>query len=87
MTPEAVSPDEAIEILQKIRLLPGHEFWTDGFSMASVESGILKEHRQITDLHLLRLAESKGGKLVTFDRRISALVKPSQKPQDLLLVL
>lgn len=69
------SPAAAAPILQQLRGLPGHTFWSDEISI--VGSGIVEPQKiatpaQVTDVYLLALATSKGGKLATFDRRVAA---------------
>lgn len=87
MTPEATTPDEAITLLRRFRLLPGHEFWTDDFSIAGVAPGRLPGHRQVTDLHLLSLAISRGGKLASFDQGLKSLVPTGDNVADRLTLL
>lgn len=64
-----------------------HEFWPDAFSL--LESGRLRwDHalgsRQITDLYLLALAVSRGGRLVTLDRGITTVAVPGAEEKHLL---
>jgi hypothetical protein len=56
---------------------PSHLFWPDDVNL--LEEGALSwdrvlGHRQMTDAYLLALAVRHGGRLVTFDRRISVAV-------------
>jgi hypothetical protein len=69
--PDARSPREAREILQRITALPGHVFWPDDIKIASNEHIAwerLGSHAQVTDAHLLALAIHRCGRLATFDR-------------------
>ena len=57
--------------------LDGHQFWiddvpwvTDGFGAAT----LVLSHRDVTDAHLLALAEARGGALVTLDTRMTRLL-------------
>ena len=53
---------------------PQHQFWPDGLSLlnqSGVDSSRLLEARQLTDTYLLALAVHHGGRLVSFDRRLS----------------
>ena len=53
---------------------PEHEFWPDELGLIGVRSfdwSWILGHRQVTDAYLLALAVSHGGRLVTFDRKIS----------------
>lgn len=75
--PEARSPREAILLLRRIVALAHHELWHDDVSFAS--SALLNQtplvgHRQVTDAHLLLLAQQRGGRLATLDGKIRGLV-------------
>ena len=75
--PDAKSPREAIDLLKRIVALPHHIFWRDDFSITGgqwVALDRLTGYRQITDAHLLGLALTRGGKLVTLDRGVRDLV-------------
>lgn len=73
---DAVSPKEALVLLTHITSLNGHVFWADELPLDDVKipTDLLVGHRQVTDAYLLGLSIYRGGKLVTFDRRISALL-------------
>jgi toxin-antitoxin system PIN domain toxin len=50
-----------------------HEFWPDAVSMydeSLFDISLLHGHRQLTDVYLLGLAVTRGGRLVTFDHSI-----------------
>lgn len=75
--PDARSPREAIHLLRRIVALPHHVFWHDDVSMASsgfMEEALLVGYRQVTDVHLLALAEHRGGRLATLDGKMRSLV-------------
>ncbi len=49
----------------------GHQFWPDDLTMCDAKIfPDLPSAKQLTDCYLLALAVKRGGKLVTFDRRI-----------------
>lgn len=51
-----------------------HQFWADDISLREDERfdfARVQGHNQITDLYLLALAVSHGGRLVTFDQAIA----------------
>lgn len=51
-----------------------HAFWADDLTLRDnqrFDFSRIQGHNQITDMYLLALAVSQGGKLVTFDRAIS----------------
>lgn len=67
-TPSAVSP-----LMEGLRALPGHVFWSDDISMldtARFDMDRLLSSGQVTDSYLLALACAHGGQLATFDQRL-----------------
>jgi toxin-antitoxin system PIN domain toxin len=69
------SPAIVMEIVGKLWSLPGHYFWPDNVSL--VGSGDIAPAKiltsgQVTDTYLLALAKAHGGRLATFDRKLSA---------------
>ena len=55
----------------------GHRFWPDAISLRdALTPGSSLTHSQVTDVFMLALAVSRGGKLATLDRRISTSVVP-----------
>jgi toxin-antitoxin system PIN domain toxin len=72
----ALSPQNAVAVLEANMKLPGHRFWPDSISMADVfaESGKrIVGHQQITDAYLLALAIHHRGRLATMDENIGLL--------------
>lgn len=64
----------AMEMLRALVEAPGHVFWPDDISLASVlEHDALITNPQLTDVYLLGLALHHVGKLATLDQRIPAL--------------
>ncbi len=75
--PDAVSPREAMAVLQRIAAQPGHRFWADDIAPVDApgfRSVALVGHHQVTDADLLALAEHHRGRLATFDRGIADLL-------------
>ena len=74
-TPDAVSPKQALALLDRITALPGHAFWPDDLPLGeAIHAGQpVVTHRQITDAYLLALARARGGILATLDRGVSSL--------------
>lgn len=83
--PAAVTPTEAIALLDRMREVAGHEFLADDVSLV-VGAHLAPEHvatyRQITDAHLLAVARRHGARLATLDRGVAALARGA----DLVLV-
>jgi len=53
---------------------PQHQFWPDAISLLhpiGIDASRLLEAGQLTDTYLLALAVHHGGRLVSFDRRLS----------------
>lgn len=69
------SPAAVLPALRSICALPGHVFWAAGIDMLGADSPIdparLLAPGQVTDSYLLGLAAARGGRLATFDRRLS----------------
>lgn len=75
--PTATTPAWAVQLLREMTALEGHEFWADDVAIVSGGRGDasqISSHRDVTDAHLVALAERHGGRLVTFDSRISRLL-------------
>jgi toxin-antitoxin system PIN domain toxin len=74
---EARNPAEAILLLQRLVAVAGHRFWKDDVSIARFatdDAERIRGHRQVTDAHLIALARRHGGRLATFDRRVTGLL-------------
>ena len=71
-TPE--SPAPVASIMAALRRLPGHRFWPDDLSLVGnerIDPTRIRTSGQVTDTYLLALAQARGGRLATFDRRLS----------------
>lgn len=69
------SPATVAAIVTQLRALPGHVFWPDDISLVGadhVDTTRVLTSAQVTDSYLLALAVTHGGRLATFDRRLSA---------------
>jgi uncharacterized protein len=69
------SAEVAIEMLHELRRVGAHTFWTDATSAADLApiGRRLQGYRQVTDAHLVHMAESNGGTLATFDKAAPAI--------------
>lgn len=75
-------------IITQLRALPGHVFWPDDISLVDADHVVASEvltSAQVTDTYLLALAVAHGGRLVTFDRRLSAKAVKGGKAALLLV--
>lgn len=79
----AVTPGEAVVMLGRLRDLAGHRFLIDDVGLVFGEHfspGRLRNHRHVTDAHLLALARRHGVSLATLDAGIPALA--SEGPDE-----
>ena len=66
-----------------------HEFWADDVSVLdtkSVDTTRIHGPRQLTDVYLLSLAVSHGGRLVTFDRSLPVAAVPRAQKKHLVVI-
>lgn len=71
---EFVTITELVDRLRKFRSSGQHEFWPDDVSLLDgrlFNASLARGHQQLTDVYLLGLAVKRGGRLITFDQRIS----------------
>jgi hypothetical protein len=76
---DAVTPQEAIALLNANLKHRHHRFWSDEITFGeAVElfQGRVVGHRQVSDAYLLGLAIHKKGKLATLDQAVLALLPP-----------
>jgi toxin-antitoxin system PIN domain toxin len=85
-------PRPIADVMQVLRLgldQANHEFWPDGISITDAEmfdrTHILGP-RQITDVYLLGLAMTNGGRLVTFDRGVPLKAVRSAEARHLIVL-
>ena len=85
-TNDAVTPQQALALLQEVVELPGHSFWPDDLPLSDAFSPrvLLGSHRQITDGYLLALAIAHDGILATLDRGIATLAKPCPERLEII---
>jgi predicted nucleic acid-binding protein len=80
-------PASARHAVSALLAAPGMTFWGDDTRNVgdTLFMYALTGHRQVTDLHLLALAASRGARLVTFDTRIEAALRPKDRRHLLVL--
>jgi len=74
--PSAVTPTEAVALLDRMRQVWGHQFLTDDVAMIVGEylnPERVATYRWVMDAHLLALARRHGARLATLDRGIAGL--------------
>jgi toxin-antitoxin system PIN domain toxin len=75
-SPNALTPANALFVLEQNLELPEHRFWPDSISFIEATnhlSGRITGHQQVTDAYLVALATHHHGKLATLDRGITHL--------------
>ncbi len=87
--PNATTVQDAIRRLSQATSMPAHVFWPDAFSL--FEPGLINwqkalSSRTITDAYLLALAVKNQGRLVTFDRGITAEFVDGASPANLVVL-
>jgi toxin-antitoxin system PIN domain toxin len=87
---DALSPRDALKLLDANLRHPGHHFWTDGLPLAEAVGPFaakLTGHQQITDAYLLGMALHKKGRLVTLDRSVLALLPESEQAREAVALI
>ena len=81
-------PSEVMPALTAIRALAGHCLWAEKISIADescISAARLSSHARVTDVYLLALAKSHGGRLATMDHRMATDAIPDgQKVLELI---
>ena len=70
---DAVTPQEALKLLDANLNHPSHRFWPDEIGFVAATQTFVRRltgHQQVTDAYLLGLAMHKRGKLATMDRAV-----------------
>ena len=65
------STDSTRELLIRLCMQPGHQFWPDSISIRKEYGSSLPLSKHLTDYYLLALAISRNAKLATLDTRIN----------------
>jgi toxin-antitoxin system PIN domain toxin len=87
--PSPIAPAEAVALLAGARSGSDHVFWPCDLSIldpAVVDATRVHGPRQVTDAYLLALAVARGGRFVTFDRRLALAAVPGAKPEHLVVL-
>ncbi len=86
----AVSPRDALEVLNGSLQHPAHRFWTEDIGVVTALAPFgrrLLGHRQITDAYLLGLAIRKKGRLATLDASVASLLPEGSDVRTCLVFL
>jgi toxin-antitoxin system PIN domain toxin len=74
---DAVTPRQALNVLETNLHHPFHRFWEAGISLTEAVKPFQKRligHQQVTDAYLLGLALHKRARLATMDRAVRSLL-------------
>lgn len=71
-TAEAVSPQEAADLLRQLCAHAAHRFWTSPPACKPESYKHAMGHRQVTDAWLVEVARHHRGRLATLDRSLTA---------------
>ena len=81
--PNPIPVDAVASRLREAGASRHHEFWPDAVSLLdgdAIDTARIHGPRQLTDVYLLALAVSRGGRLITFDRSLPLeAVRKAQK--------
>lgn len=86
----AVTPSEALALLNRVTKFEDHRFWPDDLNLADrhlLPASHLLGHRQVTDAYLLGLTIQHEGKLATLDQGVAALIPDPELRQKHLTVI
>ena len=86
----AVTAREALQLLQENTAASDHSFWPNSTRIPELLPEIRERligHQQVNDAILLDLAIRTAGVLVSFDRRIAALLAPGSEHASALEVV
>ena len=64
---------DAAAVLEAMRDLPWHRFWSDAISYQAAHLAGVIGHRQVTDAYLVALSDHHRGQLATLDKGLAAL--------------
>jgi uncharacterized protein len=89
-SPNALTPADALALLDANLGHPAHQFWPDEVSLVqSLEPFVrpLVGHQQVTDAYLLGLVMYKKGKFATMDSAVRALLPNKSMGSEFVVVI
>lgn len=89
-SPQAVEPQEAVNILVASLKHPQHRFWAEDVGLSDAVQPFAKRlvgHKQVADAYLLGLVLHKKGKLVSMDRGVLDLLPEKGIERELVVIL
>jgi uncharacterized protein len=89
-SPNALTPANALALLDANLGHPAHQFWPDEVSLVQALEPFLRRsvgHQQVTDAYLLGLVMRKNGTLATMDSAVRALLPDKSSDGDFVVVI
>ncbi len=89
-SPDALTPGDAMTLLQAYVSHPTHKFWPDEIGFIDALEPMkarLQGHQQVTDAYLLGLAIHKNGKFATMDQGVLSLLPQETGAADFIELL
>jgi uncharacterized protein len=89
-SPNALTPADALMLLEANLGHPAHRFWADEISFVEALKPFvprLTGHQQVTNAYLMGLAIHKKGKLVTMDRAVRSLLRDKGPEGDSVILI
>lgn len=86
-SPNALTPRDALTLLQANLGHPAHRFWADELSFIralELFTPRLTGHQQVTDAYLLGISIHKKGKLATMDQGVFSLLPQKSRVSDFI---
>ena len=83
------TPTDLVQRLATFASQTNHEFWPDSLSLRDSQTFVqdrIHSSRHITDLYLLALAASRGGRLATFDAAVPLSAVAAIRPDNLIVI-
>jgi uncharacterized protein len=85
----AYTIEDVFYLLRNLIATTDHEFWADNISLldeSRFDAKRILGPKQLTDIYLLGLAASNGGRLVTFDRRVTPAAITDATEKNLIVI-
>jgi len=86
-SPDALTPGDAVTLLQAYLNHPAHKFWSDEIGFIDALEPLktqLAGHQEVTDAYLLGLAIHKNGKFATMDQGVLSLLPQKTRASDFI---
>jgi uncharacterized protein len=89
-SPNALTPTDALALLQANLRHPAHRFWEDNISFVDAVAPFAKRlvgHQQVSDAYLLGLAIHRKARLATLDHAVLTLLTESSSERENVVII